>query len=160
MPANLENSTMVRGLKRSVYIPIPKKGSAKECSSYCTIALVSHASKVLLKILQGRFQQYVDQELPEEQAGFWRGRGTKAQIANMCWIMEKASEFHKNIYFSFIDYAKAFDCVDHSKLWQVAKRWWDQWLSIFSLVFFMLSFRPCRILSITLLVCEMSAIVQ
>ena len=107
--------------KRSVYILIPKKGSAKECSTYCTIALISHASKVMLKILQGRLQQYVDRELPDVQAGFQRGRGTRDQIANMRWIMEKAREFVKNIYFCFIDYAKTFDCVDHSKLWQVLK---------------------------------------
>ncbi|XP_060137402.1 uncharacterized protein LOC132593028, partial [Zootoca vivipara] len=100
--------------RRSVYIPIPKKGSAKECSNYRTIALISHASKVMLKILQGRLRQYVDRELPEVQAGFRKGRGTRDQIANMRWIMEKAREFQKNIYFCFIDYAKAFDCVDHS----------------------------------------------
>uniref|UniRef100_A0A670J2L0 Reverse transcriptase domain-containing protein n=1 Tax=Podarcis muralis TaxID=64176 RepID=A0A670J2L0_PODMU len=107
--------------RRSVYIPIPKKGSAKECSNYRTIALISHASKVMLKILQGRLKQHVDRELPEVQAGFRRGRGTRDQIANMRWIMEKAREFQKDIYFCFIDYAKAFDCVDHSKLWQVLK---------------------------------------
>ncbi|KAF7234925.1 Zinc finger protein 3 [Varanus komodoensis] len=107
--------------KRSVYIPIPKKGNAKECSNYRTIALISHASKVMLKILQARLQQYVDRELPEVQAGFGRGRGTRDQIANICWIMEKASEFQKNIYFCFIDYAKAFDCVDQNRLWQVLK---------------------------------------
>uniref|UniRef100_A0A670KEC7 Reverse transcriptase domain-containing protein n=1 Tax=Podarcis muralis TaxID=64176 RepID=A0A670KEC7_PODMU len=107
--------------RRSVYIPIPKNGSAKECSNYRTIALISHASKVMLKILQGRLKQYVDRELPEVQAGFRRGRGTRDQIANMRWIMEKAREFQKDIYFCFIDYAKAFDCVDHSKLWQVLK---------------------------------------
>ncbi|KAF7250972.1 LINE-1 retrotransposable element ORF2 protein [Varanus komodoensis] len=107
--------------KRSVYIPIPKKGNAKECSNYRTIALISHGSKVMLKILQARLQQYVDQELPEVQAGFRRGRGTRDQIANVRWIMEKAREFQKNIYFCFIDYAKAFDCVDHNKLWQVLK---------------------------------------
>ena len=107
--------------KRSVYIPIPKKGSAKECSNYRTIALISHASKVMLKILQGRLQQYVDRELPEVKAGFWRGRGTREQIANMYWIMEKTREFQKNVYFCFTDCTKAFDCVDHSKLWQVPK---------------------------------------
>ncbi|KAF7236376.1 LINE-1 retrotransposable element ORF2 protein [Varanus komodoensis] len=107
--------------KRSVYILIPKKGNAKKSSNYCTIAVISHASKVMLKILQARLQQYVDQELPEEQAGFRRGRGTRDQIANIRWIMEKAREFQKNIYFSFTDYAKAFDCVDHNKLWQALK---------------------------------------
>ncbi|KAF7253384.1 hypothetical protein EYD10_00388 [Varanus komodoensis] len=107
--------------KRTVYIPIPKKGNAKECSNYCTIALISHASTVMLQILQTRLQQYVDQELPEVQAGFRRERGTRNQIANIRWIMEKAREFQKNIYFCFIDYAKVFDCVDHNTLWQVLK---------------------------------------
>ena len=102
--------------KRSVFIPIPKKGNAKECSNYRTIAHISLASKVMLKILQVRFQQYVNHELPDVQAGFRKGRGTRDQIANICWIMEKAKEFQKNIYFCFIDYAKAFDCVDHNKL--------------------------------------------
>ncbi|KAF7251836.1 LINE-1 retrotransposable element ORF2 protein [Varanus komodoensis] len=107
--------------KRSVYIPIPKKGNAKECSNYRTIALISHASKVMLKILQARLQQYVDRELPEVQAGFRRGRGTRDRIDDIRWIMEKAREFQKNIYFCFINYAKAFDHVDHNKLWQVLK---------------------------------------
>ncbi|XP_062831453.1 uncharacterized protein LOC134297540 [Anolis carolinensis] len=103
--------------KKSIYIPIPKKGSAKECSNFRTVALISHASKVMLKILQGRLQQYMEQELPDIQAGFRKGRGTRDQIANICWIMEEAREFQKNIYFCFIDYSKAFDCVDHNKLW-------------------------------------------
>jgi len=107
--------------KRSVFIPIPKKGSAKECSNYRTIALISHASKVMLKILQARLQQYVNRELPDVQACFRKGRGTRDQIANICWIMEKAKEFQKNIYFCFIDYAKAFDCVDHNKLRKILK---------------------------------------
>ncbi|KAF7248091.1 Rho guanine nucleotide exchange factor 5 [Varanus komodoensis] len=107
--------------KRSVYILIPKKGNAKECSNYCIIVLISHASKVMLKILQVRLQQYVDRKLPEVQAGFRRGKGTRDQIANIRWIMEKAREFQKNIYFCFSDYAKAFDCVEHNKLWQVLK---------------------------------------
>ena len=102
--------------KRSVFIPIPKKGNAKECSNYQTIALISHASKVMLKILQARLQQYMNRELPYVQAGFRKGRGTRDQIANICWIIEKVREFQKNIYFCFIDYAKAFDCVDHNKL--------------------------------------------
>uniref|UniRef100_A0A4W2E7B8 RNA-directed DNA polymerase n=1 Tax=Bos indicus x Bos taurus TaxID=30522 RepID=A0A4W2E7B8_BOBOX len=105
--------------KRSVFIPIPKKGNAKECSNYCTIALISHASKVMLKILQARLQQYVNRELPDAQAGFRKGGGTRDQIANICWIIEKAREFQKNIYFCFIDYVKAFDCVDHNKLWRI-----------------------------------------
>ena len=105
--------------KRSVFILIPKKGNAKECSNYHTIALISHASKVMFKILQARFQQYVNCELPDVQAGFRNGRGTRDQIANICWIMEKAREFQKNIYFCFIDYAKP--CVDHKKLWKILK---------------------------------------
>ena len=98
----------------SVFIQIPKKGNAKECSNYRTVALISHASKVMLKILQARLQQYMKCELPDVQAGFTKGRGTRDQIANIHWIMEKAREFQKNIYFCIIDYAKAFDCVDHS----------------------------------------------
>ena len=94
--------------KGSVFISIPKKGNAKECSNYCTIALILHTSKVMLKILQARLQQYINRELPDVQAGFRKGRGTRDQIANICWIMEKAREFQKNIYFFFIDYAKAF----------------------------------------------------
>ena len=100
--------------KRSVFIPIPKKGNAKECSNYRTIARISHASKVMLKILQARFQQYVNQELPDVQAGFRRGRGTRDQTANIHWIIEKAREFQENICFTV--YTKAFDCVDHNKL--------------------------------------------
>ena len=107
--------------KRSVFIPIPKKDNAKECSNYCTIALISHASKVTLKILQTRLQQYMNHELPDVQAGFRKGRGTRDQIANIHWIIEKAREFQKNIYFCFLDYAKAFDCVDHNKLWKILK---------------------------------------
>ena len=94
--------------KRSVFISIPKKGNAKECSNSCTITLISHTSKVMLKILQARLQQYVNRELPDVQAGFRKGRGTRDQIANICWITEKAREFQKNIYFCFIDYAKVF----------------------------------------------------
>ena len=106
----------------SVFIPIPKKGNAKECSNYRTIALISHASKVMLKILQARFQQYGNRELPDVQAGFRKGRGTRDQIANIRWIMKKAREFQKNLYFCFIDYAKAFECVDHNKLWKKSER--------------------------------------
>ena len=105
----------------TAYIPIPKKGNAKECSNYRTIALISHASKVMLKILQARLQQYVNHELPDVQAGFRKGRGTRDQIAIIHWIMEKAREFQKNFYFCFIDYAKAFDCVDHNKQWKILK---------------------------------------
>ena len=100
--------------KKSVFIPIPKKGNAKECSYYCTIALISHASKVMLKILQARLQQYVNHELPDVQAGFRKDRETRDQIANILWITEKAREFQRNIYSCFIDYAKDFDCVDHN----------------------------------------------
>ena len=107
--------------KRSVFFPIPKKGNAKECSNCCTIALISPTSKVMLKILQARLQQYVNHEIPDIQAGFRNGRGTRDQIANICWIMEKARDFQKTIYFCFIDYAKAFDCVDHNKLWKILK---------------------------------------
>ena len=106
--------------KRSVFIPIPKKGNAKEYSNYHTIALISHASKVMLKILQARLQQYINHELPDVQAGFRKGRGTGDQI-DICWIIKKARQFQKNIYFYFINYAKAFDCVDHNQLWKVIK---------------------------------------
>ena len=96
-----------------------KKGNAKECSNYRTTALTSHASKVMLKILQDRLQQYVNYELPDVQAGFRKDRGSRDQITNICWIIKKAREFQKNIYFCFIDYAEAFDCVDHNKLWKI-----------------------------------------
>ena len=107
--------------KRSVFIPIRKKGNAKECSNYQTVVLISHASKVTLKVLQARLQQYVNQELSDVQARFRKGRGRRDQIANICWITEKAREFRKNIYFCFIDYAKAFDCVNHNKLWKILR---------------------------------------
>ena len=120
MPANLENSAVPTGLKWSVFIPIPKKGNAKECSNYHTIELISHTSKVMPQVMpQARLQLYVNHELPDVQAGFRKGRGTRDQIANICWIVEKAREFQKNIYFCFIDYAKAFDCVDHNQLWKI-----------------------------------------
>ena len=105
--------------KRSLFIPIPKKGNAKECSNYHTFVLISHGNKVILKIFQTRLQQYINRELPDVQAGFSKARVTRDQIANIHWIMEKGREFHKNIYFCFIDYAKAFDCVDHNKLWKI-----------------------------------------
>ena len=104
--------------KMLIFTPISKKGNAKECSNYRTIALVSHASKEMLKILQARLQDYVNHDLPDVQDGFGKGRGIRDQIANIRWIMEKARDFQKNIYFCFIDYAKAFDCVDHNKLWK------------------------------------------
>ena len=101
--------------KRSVFIPIPKTRNAKECSNYHTITLISHAGKVMLKIIQARLQEYVNREFPDVQAGFGKGRGTRDQIANICWIMEKGKEFQKSIYFCFIDY------VDHNKLWKILK---------------------------------------
>ena len=105
--------------KRSVFIPIPKKGNAKTCSNYHTIALISHASKIMLIIPQARLQHYVNQELLDVQAGFRKGRGNRDQTANIFWITEKAREFQENIYFCFIDYAKAFDCMNHNKLWHI-----------------------------------------
>ena len=96
---------------------IPKKEITKECSNYCTVALISHARQVTLKILKARLQQYVNHEIPDVHTGFGKDIGTRDQIANICWIIEKAREFQENIYFCFIDYAKAFDCVDHNKLW-------------------------------------------
>ena len=105
--------------KRSVFIPITKKGNAKEYSNYHKIALFSHASKVMLKILQARLQEYVNWELAYVQATFRKGRGTRDQISNICWIIKKAREFRKNIYFCFIDYAKVFGCMDHNKLWKI-----------------------------------------
>ena len=107
--------------KRSVFIPIPKKGNAEECSNYCTIAFISHASKVMLKILQASLQQYMNRELTDVQPGVRKGRGTRDQIANVHWISKKAREFQKNICFCFIDYAKAFDYVDNNKLWKILK---------------------------------------
>ena len=105
--------------KRLVFIPVPKKDNAKECSNYCTVAFISHASKVMLKILQARLQQYVNHELPDVQDGFRKGRGTRDQIANIHWIIKKARQFQKIIYFCFIDYTKAFDGVHHNKLWKI-----------------------------------------
>ena len=107
--------------KRSVFISTPKEGNAKEYSNYQTIALISHTSKVMLKILQARLQQYVNREIPDVQVGFRKGRGTRDQIASICWIIEKGREFQKNIYFCFLDYAKTLDCVDHNKLWKILK---------------------------------------
>ena len=112
---------MAQDWKRSGFIPIPKKGKAKECSNYRTIALISHASKILLKILNARLQQYMNRELPDVQSGFRKGRGTQDQIANIHWIIKKARALQKN--FCFIDYAKAFDCVDHNKLENSLRDW-------------------------------------
>ena len=103
-----------------VFIPILKKGNDKGFSNYCKITLISHAAKVILKVLQARLQQYMNRELPDVQAGFRKGRGTRDQISSICWIIRKAREFQKNIY-CFINYAKAFDCVDHNKLWKILK---------------------------------------
>ena len=107
--------------ERSVLIPVAKKASTKECATHWTISLISHASKVMLKILHARLQHYMNQELPDIQAGFRKGRGTRDQIEKFFWIIERAREFQKNIYLCFIDYAKAFDCVDHNKLWKALK---------------------------------------
>ena len=111
--------------KRSVFIPVPKKGNAKECSNYCTIALISYACKVMLKILQARLQQYMNQEFPDVQGGFRKCRGTRDRIANTCWVIEKATEFQNNIYFCFTDYAKAFDLTVWIKIncGKFLKRW-------------------------------------
>ena len=111
MPANLENSAVATGLERSVFIPVPKKGNAEECSNYHTIALISHDRKVMLKILKARLQQYVNHELPDVQAGFRKYRGTRDQIVNILWTIKNAREFQKKIYFCFFDY------VDHHELW-------------------------------------------
>ena len=118
-----QKTMMALDWKKSVFILVPKKGNAKECSNYSTIALFSHTSKVMLKILQASLQQYMNCELPDVQVGFRKGRGTRDQIANIHWIIKKAREFQKNIYFHFIDYAKAFDYVDHNKLEHFFKRW-------------------------------------
>ena len=120
MPANLENAAVATGLEK-VSFQSNLKGNAKECSNYCTIALISHISKGKLKVLQVRLQQYINCELPDVQAGFRKGRGSRDHIGNIHWIMEKAREFQKNIYFCFIDYAKALDCVDHNTLWKILK---------------------------------------
>ena len=122
MPANLENVAVATGLvKVSFHFNSKDFGNAKKCSNYRTIALISHASKVMLKILQARLQQYMNREIPDVQAGLRKGRGTRDQIANICWIIKKAREFQKNIYFCFIDYTKAFDSMDHNKLWKILK---------------------------------------
>ena len=119
MTASLENSAVATGLEKSVFIPIPKKGNAKECSNYRTIALISHTSKVRLKILQARLQQYMNHELPDIQARIRKGRGTRDQMPTSVGSLIKQESPRKNIYFFFIDYAKAFDYVDHNKLWKI-----------------------------------------
>ena len=119
MPENLENSAVFTELEKVSFHSNPKERQCQEYSNYHTTALISHPSKVMLKILQARLQEYVNSELPDVHAGFRKARGTRDQTANIHWIIEKAREFQKNIYFCFIDYAKAFDCVDHNKLWEI-----------------------------------------
>ena len=121
MPANLENSAVATGLEKVCFHCSPKEGQCQRMFKLHTIALISHASEVMLKILQARLQHYVNHELPDVQAGFQKGRGIRDQIANIRWIIKKAGEFQKNIYLCFIDYAKAFDYVDHNKLWKILK---------------------------------------
>ena len=138
MSANLENLAVVTKLEMSILIPIPKKGYAKECSNYHTIVLISHASKVMLKILQARLQQYVNHELPDAQAGFRKSRGTRDQIANIHWIMEKAREFQKIISFCFIDFFLLYwpkpltvwitiNCGKFFKRWDYQVTWFASW---------------------------------
>ena len=122
MPANLENSAVATGLEKVNFYSNPKERQCQECSNYCTIAFISHSNTVMLKILIARLQQYVNLELPDVQAGLRKGRGTRNQIGNICWIIEKARKFQINIYFCFTDYTKAFDCVDHNKLWKILQK--------------------------------------
>ena len=119
----MENSTVGTGLEKVIFIPIPKKGNVKECANYNTIALISHASKVMLKILQARLQQYMNCELPGGQTSFRKGRGTRDQIHNICWIIKKATEFQKNIYFFFIDYAMPLTVWITTNCGKCLKRW-------------------------------------
>ena len=119
MPANLENSAVATGLEKLSFHSNPKERQCQRMFKLSQMALLSHTSKLIIRILQARFQQYINHELPDVQAGFLKVRGTRHQIASICWIIEKAREFQKNIYFCFIDYAKAFDCVDHNKLWKI-----------------------------------------
>ena len=119
MPANLENSAVATGLEKISFHSNPKERQCQRMFKLPHNALMSHTSKVMLKILQGRLQQYMNWEIPDVQAGFRKGRGIRDQTANIHWIIEKVREFHKNIYFCFIDYSKAFDCVDHNKLWKI-----------------------------------------
>ena len=119
MPANLENSAVATGLEKVSFHSNPNERQYQRMSNYCTIALISHTSKEMLKILQAQLQHYLNQELPDVQGGFRKGRGTRDQIVNI--HIEKGREFQKNIYFCFIDYAKAFDCVDHDKLWKTLR---------------------------------------
>jgi len=128
MSANLEDPEWPQDWKRSTIIPVPKKGSTKECANHQTISLISQAGKVMLKILHARLQHYVNQKLPDVQAWFRKGKGTRDQVANICWIIEKAREYQKNIYLWFMDYTKYFDCVDHDRPWK-ALTWEYQTIS-------------------------------
>ena len=121
MSANLDNSAVATGLEKVSFHSNPKDRQCQRMLKHLTVALISHAGKVMLKILEARLQKYMNRELPDVQAGFRKGRGTREQIANICWIIEKARESQENIYFCFIDYAYAFDCVDHNKLWKILK---------------------------------------
>ena len=121
MPANLENSAGATGLEKVSFHSNPEERQCQRMLKLLPIALTSHASKVMLKILQARLQQYMNRELLDFQTGFRKDRGTRDQIANICWIIKKAREIHKNIYFCFTDYAKAFDCMNHNKLWKILK---------------------------------------
>ena len=122
MSVNLETSVVdTRQEKVEFSFQSQRRAMPKKCSNYHTIVFISHASKVMLKILQARFQQYMNWEFLNVQVGFWRGRGDRDQIANICWIVEEAKEFQKNIYFCFIDYAKTFEYMDHNKLWEILK---------------------------------------
>ena len=121
MPANLENSAVATGLENISFHSNLKEGQCQRMLNYSTIVLISHDSKIMFKILQARLQQFMNHKLSDVQAGFRKGRGTRDQIANIRWITEKAREFQKNIYFHFTDYAKAFDCMDHNKLWRILK---------------------------------------
>ena len=125
MPANLENSAVATRLEKIGFHSNHKEGQWKECSDYHTIGRISHANKVILKILQAKLQQYMNWELPDVKAGFKKGKGTRDQTTNICCIIEKAREFHKNIYNSFIDYTKAFDSGDSNKLWKILKKRWE-----------------------------------
>ena len=122
MSANLENSAVATGLENISFHSSLKEGQCQRMLNYCTIALISHGSKIMLKILQARLQQYMNRELPDVQALLRKRRATRDQIANMCWVIEKVRKFQKNIYFCFIDYFKAFDCVDNNKLWKILKK--------------------------------------
>ena len=119
MPASLENTAVATGLEKVRFHSNPKERQCQRMLKLLQIALISHSCKVMLKILQDSPQQYVNCEIPDVQAGFRKGRGTRDEIANIHWIIDKEREFQENIYFCFIDYAKAFDCVDHNKLWEI-----------------------------------------